>query len=48
MSQMELTSVCGGYDAEKCSKLQKYANENASKMDDVDWELWTENYYKYC
>ena len=40
--------ILGGYDAEGCKKLQRWANEYAEMMEPEDWDIFADAFYDLC
>lgn len=48
LSIVQQENISGGYDSERCGRVQYVANKYSSIMEDSDWELWLEAYDMYC
>lgn len=48
LDETQLLSVLGGYNKEKCRRVEYIANHYASIMDDSDWDLWCDAYNAMC
>ena len=40
--------ILGGYDAEGCKKLQRWANKYAEMMEPEDWDIFADAFYDLC